>query len=48
MPAAPKRFDEDNLGFFLVEAGALVAATCFYLIARALRAVDDNLAPFDR
>lgn len=47
MSAAPKRFDEDNLGFFLVELGALIAAACFYLVARALRAVDDNLAPLD-
>lgn len=47
MSAAPKRLDEDNLGFFIVEAGALIYAACFFLVARALRAVDDNLAPID-
>ena len=43
----PKRLDEDYLGFFLIEAGALIYAACFVLVARAIRAVDDNLASID-
>lgn len=42
--ARPKRLDEDHIGFLLVELGLLINAACFFLVARAIRAVDDNLA----